>query len=333
MTAIAPILTPAELLQALRVDPPDEARPAIRDDELRSRSVRAPRWPLVALSAAAGVAFSLLLVPTGGEGADPSRVPVLTRLEAAVASGDRSPEAIIALARERQRAGQDASALALLQDLVTHEPRRASAWQALADMLYDQGRRDEALAALERAQRLAPTPERGQLITARRDLARMPVAASAAPAQPAPELVAAVRPEKLLVDTPLDEPGLSLPATLRQSMFAGRELLLTVELPGHGMLDVLSTPSQALMQRKPGDGVTVGLRHRDLQFFAPGETGVRLVAGVAQAGAGERGNPARGPGMRDVVLHGLEAEHQAIGDQLVAEPLGHQLQDLALALG
>ncbi len=210
MTAIAPILSPAELLQALRVDTSNETRPAIRDDELRSRAARAPRWPLVALAAAAGVVASLLLVPNGGEGDDPSRVPVLTKLEAALASGDRSPETVIALARERQRVGQTASGLALLQDLVTNEPRRVAAWQALGDMLHEQGRRDDALAALERAQRLAPTPDRERLIASRREPARIAGPASprfsAAPAvgatheslQQASSLLASGRPREAL---------------------------------------------------------------------------------------------------------------------------------------
>jgi tetratricopeptide (TPR) repeat protein len=179
MNALAPITTPAELLQALRVDGASaETRPEWRDDELRSRAARAPRWPLVALAAAAGVAVSLLLVPRAVPPAERDRQPVLARLQTQVEAGDRSPGTMIALAREQQRVGNLPEGLAVLQDVVAHHPRHAPAWQALADMLRDAGRSVDALAALERAQRLAPTPERERLIAARRqDLAPSPVAA------------------------------------------------------------------------------------------------------------------------------------------------------------
>ncbi len=89
-------------------------------------------------------------------------------------------------------------------------------------------------------------------------------------------MVAAVRPEKVLVERPLDEPGVQVAATVRQAMFAGRELQLTVEVDGHGRLDALTEPSEAMMARRPGDRVTVGIRARDLVYFAPGDTGARL---------------------------------------------------------
>ncbi len=169
MNALAPILTPTELLHALRVQTqPNEARPALRDDELRSRAVRTPRWPLVALAAAAGVAASLVLLPQVAPVESQDRAPALARLEAQVASGDQSSATMIALARERQRAGDTPEALELLQDVVGQDPRNVMGWQALADMLHELGRGDDALAALERAQRLSPTPDRERLIAARR---------------------------------------------------------------------------------------------------------------------------------------------------------------------
>ncbi len=88
--------------------------------------------------------------------------------------------------------------------------------------------------------------------------------------------VAAVRPEKVRVGAPLDGADLQVPATVRQSMFAGRELQLTLEVTGHGPIDALTPPSEAMMSLKPGASVTVGLHARDLQFFAPGDSGARV---------------------------------------------------------
>ncbi|HET9822161.1 MAG TPA: ABC transporter ATP-binding protein [Burkholderiaceae bacterium] len=88
--------------------------------------------------------------------------------------------------------------------------------------------------------------------------------------------VAAVRPEKVRVDRALDEPGVQVAATVRQTMFAGRELQLTVEIEGHGLLDALAEPSEVMMARRPGERVAVGMAARDLVCFAPGDTGARV---------------------------------------------------------
>jgi tetratricopeptide (TPR) repeat protein len=161
-------LSPADLVQALRVD---HAATTIttntqHEDEQRSREASVPRWPLVALAAAAGVAASLILVPRG-VGSERGDAPRAT-LEAAIASGNQSPGTMIALARERQRAGDAPGGVALLQQLVEQQPTHAPGWQALADMLQDMGRTSESVAALEQAQRLAPTPERERLMLTRR---------------------------------------------------------------------------------------------------------------------------------------------------------------------
>ncbi len=161
-------LSPSDLVQALRVD---HAATTLTtntqpDDEQRSRDASVPRWPLVALAAAAGVAASLLLVPRG-VGSDHGNVARAT-LEAAVASGNQSPGTMIALARERQRAGDAPAGVALLQQLVEQQPTHAPGWQAMADMLQDMGRTSESVAALEQAQSLTPTPERERLLLARR---------------------------------------------------------------------------------------------------------------------------------------------------------------------
>jgi iron(III) transport system ATP-binding protein len=88
--------------------------------------------------------------------------------------------------------------------------------------------------------------------------------------------VAAVRPEKVRIDRAPDGPGVQVPGIVRQSMFGGRELLLTVEVEGHGRLDALTEPSEAMIAHRPGDRVTVSVATRDLLCFAPGETGARL---------------------------------------------------------
>jgi iron(III) transport system ATP-binding protein len=88
--------------------------------------------------------------------------------------------------------------------------------------------------------------------------------------------VASVRPERVLVDAALDAPGVQVGATVRQAMFSGRELQLTLEVAGHGPLDALTPPSAAMMALVPGAAVTLGLRTRDLLFFAPGDSGARL---------------------------------------------------------
>jgi TOBE domain len=65
-------------------------------------------------------------------------------------------------------------------------------------------------------------------------------------------------------------------AVVRQAMFAGRELQLTLQVEGHGLLDALVEPSEAMMARRPGDRVRLAVHARDLLCFAPGDTGARL---------------------------------------------------------
>jgi len=91
------------------------------------------------------------------------------------------------------------------------------------------------------------------------------------------DCVAAVRPEKIVVNGPLSGPGIRVYGTLRQAMFTGRELQLTVELAGHGMVEALTAPSEAMVALKAGDDVALGLHASDLQYFAAGETGARLA--------------------------------------------------------
>jgi len=89
-------------------------------------------------------------------------------------------------------------------------------------------------------------------------------------------LVASVRPEKIVVNEAFSEPGVRLGGIVRQAMFTGRELQLTIEVDGHGLLDALTEPSAVMIALKPGDPVHLAMRVEDLLFFAPGETGALL---------------------------------------------------------
>lgn len=89
--------------------------------------------------------------------------------------------------------------------------------------------------------------------------------------------VASVRPENIQIDPQDDEAGIRAEAVVRQSMFTGRELQLTLEVEGHGLLDALTQPSPAMVALRPGHPVRLGIRSRDLLYFAPGETGARLT--------------------------------------------------------
>ena len=78
--------------------------------------------------------------------------------------------------------------------------------------------------------------------------------------QDAKGLVASIRPERIVVNEALSEPGVHVGGVVRQAMFTGRELQLTVEVAGHGLLDVLTEPSAAMIALKPGDPVQLGVR-------------------------------------------------------------------------
>ena len=89
-------------------------------------------------------------------------------------------------------------------------------------------------------------------------------------------MVASIRPERIVVNREFPEAGVRFDGIVRQAMFTGRELQLTVEVEGHGVLDALTEPSAAMIALKPGDSVQLGIRAEDLLYFAPGETGVSL---------------------------------------------------------
>lgn len=88
--------------------------------------------------------------------------------------------------------------------------------------------------------------------------------------------VAAVRPEKVLVNRALTGNGLQVDGILRQSMFTGRELQLLVDVAGHGVLEALTAPNETMMAVKIGDTVSVGLLAADILYYAEGETGKLL---------------------------------------------------------
>jgi iron(III) transport system ATP-binding protein len=94
--------------------------------------------------------------------------------------------------------------------------------------------------------------------------------------QGAKGIVAAIRPERLLVDEAVSGPGVRLGGVVRQAMFTGRELQLTIEAAGHGLLDALTEPSAVMIALKPGDPVQLGVRAEDILYFAPGVTGALL---------------------------------------------------------
>ena len=89
-------------------------------------------------------------------------------------------------------------------------------------------------------------------------------------------LVASVRPERIAVNEPLPAAGVQLGGTVRQAMFTGRELQLTIEVAGHGLVDALTEPNAGMIALRPGDSVQLGVRADDVLYFAPGVTGALL---------------------------------------------------------
>jgi iron(III) transport system ATP-binding protein len=88
--------------------------------------------------------------------------------------------------------------------------------------------------------------------------------------------VAALRPEKLRVNDAVIEQDLRVQGVLRQSMFTGRELQLTVDVEGHGTLEALTMPQESSVALAPGQAVQLGFAPADLLHFAEGETGALL---------------------------------------------------------
>jgi hypothetical protein len=82
--------------------------------------------------------------------------------------------------------------------------------------------------------------------------------------------VAAIRPENLAVNQPLPGSGLRTSGLIRQAMFTGRELQLSIEVAGHGLLDALVKPDEAMMALKPGQAVELTVHQPTWRFSLPG---------------------------------------------------------------
>jgi tetratricopeptide (TPR) repeat protein len=146
------------------------AAPALaHPDELLSRAARAPRWPFVAAAAVVGAALVAMLVPRGVELSALQAQVASPRpmLEAAADRGDTSSATMVALARERLRAGEPGGAMAALRTVLDRQPNDTAALQALADTMDHNGRRFDAAATLEQLQRIAPNAERQRQLVQR----------------------------------------------------------------------------------------------------------------------------------------------------------------------
>ncbi len=88
--------------------------------------------------------------------------------------------------------------------------------------------------------------------------------------------VASIRPENMLVNQTLAGPDLTVNGVLRQAMFTGRELQLSVEIADHGLIEALVTPDEAMMALRAGQSVQLGTRFADILFFAESDTGALL---------------------------------------------------------
>ena len=89
-------------------------------------------------------------------------------------------------------------------------------------------------------------------------------------------IVASVRPEKVFVNQSLGGQGWQFDGVLRQASFTGRELQLSVDVPGHGLLDALTAPSESMVALKPGQSVRLAFLAADTLYFAEGDTGALL---------------------------------------------------------
>src|SRR5690349_13649711 len=121
---------------------------------------RSPLLPVLALLALA-VGLTLTLVPHGRElallrlAAGDSRGAVET-LQQLVASGDRSPATLSALARALARAGDVTAAAQVLERLAEERPGDRAVLEALAGLQRDAGRTNGLIQTLQSLQAIAP---------------------------------------------------------------------------------------------------------------------------------------------------------------------------------
>lgn len=88
--------------------------------------------------------------------------------------------------------------------------------------------------------------------------------------------VAAIRPEKIAINQVHADAALHFQAVLRHAMFTGRELQLSLEVAGHGVLEVLSSPSQRMVVLRPGETVQLSMLCSDILYYMDSETGQLL---------------------------------------------------------
>ena len=88
--------------------------------------------------------------------------------------------------------------------------------------------------------------------------------------------MASIRPENVLVNRPQAGDALQVDGVLRHAMFTGREMQLSVEVAGHGLIDALVAPHAAMMALQPGQNVQLLVCHDDILYFSGQNDGVLL---------------------------------------------------------
>ncbi|MEY4099209.1 MAG: hypothetical protein RL300_380 [Pseudomonadota bacterium] len=88
--------------------------------------------------------------------------------------------------------------------------------------------------------------------------------------------VASIRPENVLINQAASGPALGVSGVLKQAMFTGRELQLAVEVTGHGLLEALVSPSQAMMALRTGQTLELALPASHILYFSAGDSGALL---------------------------------------------------------
>jgi len=88
--------------------------------------------------------------------------------------------------------------------------------------------------------------------------------------------VAAIRPENVSINPEQPGDALQWKGVLRHAMFTGRELQLSVELAGHGLIEALVTPNETMMALQSGQALNLAVKAADVLYFAAGERGALL---------------------------------------------------------
>ncbi len=100
-----------------------------------------------------------------------------------------------------------------------------------------------------------------------------------APGAPSGGIVAAIRPETLFVAgakaTPSDA-GITIPATLREVSFIGREMEIFAVTQTGEPLKAVSRPDPGVIGMVQGDPIAFAVRSEDLLFFEDRDTGARI---------------------------------------------------------